>query len=413
MFDCGEPLHPGSLGFAAEVAQAGFPLRADRLRNLGDLDRDALDWTQQTRRRAHNWLLGGAGVFGLLGPLFGHLSMSGGSGSGGGAPSWPGAIGRVHRLPSTAETVRLGVFDSTLPNVFDIDSGDVVVYPDTWSHFLNRLQPGVTIEELTRLRRENPGRGPHSIVGPVGVRDAAPGDMLAIHFQRLIPVDWGATFVNPADLATGTLPEDFTSGQARYLELDIAHKQAAFLPGISVPLGPFQGTFGVAPAEGGVVNSVPPGQYAGNIDLRDLTEGSILYIPVWQPGGKIFTGDSHAAQGDGEVNNQALESAMREVRVRVVLHKQAGWQWPFAETAEHWIAMGIDADLNEALRIATRNTIDFLHRKAGLSTLDAYSLASIGVSFRVTQFVNKTRGVHALIAKALFSAERRQSIAIV
>jgi acetamidase/formamidase len=162
-----------------------------------------------------------------------------------------------------------------------------------------------------------------------------------------------------------------------------------------------------------VVSSVPPGQHAGNIDLRDLTEGSILYIPVWQPGGKLYTGDSHAAQGDGEVNNQALESAMQEVRVQVILHEQAGWQWPFAETAEHWIAMGIDVDLNEAFRIATRNTLDFLSRKAGLSAVDAYCLASIGVSFRVTQFVNQTRGVHALIPKTLFSPDRRSTIQIV
>ncbi|MDQ6672517.1 MAG: acetamidase/formamidase family protein, partial [Chloroflexota bacterium] len=169
----------------------------------------------------------------------------------------------------------------------------------------------------------------------------------------------------------------------------------------------------VAPSAAGVVNSVPPGQHAGNIDLRELTAGSVLYIPVWQPGGKLYTGDSHAAQGDGEVTNQALESAMREVRVRVVLHKQAGWAWPFAETAEHWIAMGMDADLNSAFRIATRNVIEFLHRRAGLTPLDAYSLASIGVSFRVTQFVNQNRGVHALIPKALFSPERRRGIAIV
>ncbi len=413
MFGCGESLSGlGALGFAAEVADAGFGLRADRLRNLDELDRDALDWARQARHRARNWLLGGVGVFGALGPILGgHLSLASGAGSGGGGQA--SRVGRIHVVPSTSETVRLGVFDATLPNVLEIDSGDVVVYPDTWSHFLNRLQPGVPAEDLAQLRRENPGRGPHSIIGPVGVRGAEPGDMLAIHFQRLIPIDWGATFVNPADLATGTLPDDFPTGHVRYLDLDLVHKQANFLPGISVPLGPFQGTFAVAPAEGGVVNSVPPGQHAGNIDLRDLTEGSILYIPVWQPGGKIFTGDSHAAQGDGEVNNQALESAMREVRVRVVLHKQAGWAWPFAETADHWIAMGIDADLNEAFRIATRNTIDFLVRKAGLSALDAYSLASIGVSFRVTQFVNKTRGVHAMVPKALFSAERRAAMAIV
>ena len=414
MFGCGESLSGGgALGFAADVAEAGFELRADRLLKLGDLDRDAVDWARQARHRARSWLLGGVGLFGAVGPFLGHLSLAsngGGSARGSGSES---RVGRIHIVPSTSETVRLGVFDSTLPNVLEIDSGDVVVYPDTWSHFLNRLQPGVSIDDLARMRRENTGRGPHSIIGPVGVRGAEPGDMLAVHFQRLIPVDWGATFVNPADLGTGTLPEDFPSGQVRYLDLNIVKKQAVFLPGINVPLAPFQGTFAVAPAQGGVVTSVPPGQHAGNIDLRDLTEGSILYIPVWQPGAKIFTGDSHAAQGDGEVNNQALESAMREVRVRVVLHKQAGWKWPFAETAEHWIAMGIDVDLNEAFRIATRNTIDFLQRKAGLSALDAYSLASIAVSFRVTQFVNKTRGVHALIPKALFSAERRQAIAIV
>jgi acetamidase/formamidase len=401
------------VGYSADVAEAGFGLRRDRLYHLGELDRDALDWARQVRRRARTWLVGGVGLFGALGPLVNQLSLSAGGGGGGGSNAGSGGVGRVHSLPSTPATVRLGVFDSTLPDVLEIDSGDVVVYPDTWSHFLNRLQPGVSIDDLARLRRENPGRGPHSIIGPVGVRGAEPGDMLAVHFQRLIPVDWGATFVNPADLGTGTVPEDFAEGQARYLQLDIAHKQAVFLPGISVPLAPFQGTFASAPAAGGVVTSVPPGQHAGNIDLRELTEGSILYIPVWQPGGKLFTGDSHAAQGDGEVNNQALESAMREVRVRVVLHKQAGWAWPFAETAEHWIAMGIDADLNEAFRIATRNTIEFLHRRAGLSALDAYSLASIGVSFRVTQFVNKTRGVHALIPRSLFSAERRQSISIV
>ncbi|HYW89887.1 MAG TPA: acetamidase/formamidase family protein, partial [Chloroflexota bacterium] len=307
---------------------------------------------------------------------------------------------------------RLGVFDATLPDLLEVESGDVVVYPDTWSHFLNRLQPGVSIDNVAQLRREHPGIGPHSIVGPVGVRDAQPGDLLAIHFQRLIPIDWGATFVNPSDLRTGTLFDEFPDGHVRYLNLDLASMTAELLPGVRLPLAPFQGTLGVAPAPGGVVSSVPPGQHAGNIDLRELTEGSTLYVPVWQHGAKIFTGDSHATQGDGEVNNQALESAMREVRIQVMLHKQAGWSWPMAETATHWIMLGIHADLNEGFRIATRNTIDFLVRRAGLSRADAYCLASIGVSFRVTQFVNQTRGIHALIPKALFVDELRERISI-
>jgi acetamidase/formamidase len=188
---------------------------------------------------------------------------------------------------------------------------------------------------------------------------------------------------------------------------------AEFLPGVTLPLAPFQGTLGLAPAQGGVVSSVPPGQHAGNVDLRDLTEGSVLYIPVWQPTAKIYTGDSHALQGDGEVNLTALESAMREMRIQVVLHKQTGWQWPFAETDTHWYALGMHQDLTEAFKIALRNTLDFLERKAGLTRLDAYALASIAVSFRVTQVVDANKGVHGMIPKSLFSDDRLQGISIV
>jgi acetamidase/formamidase len=407
VFGCGQASlgHEG-LTFAPDSIRYAYASGADRLRHSEHLNRDAIDGLYELRRRARSMVLAGVGVFGLLGPLL--------AAAAGGVAAGHGRRGdaRVHTLPSTAETVRLGVFDSSLPNVLEIDSGDEVIYPDTWSHFLNRMQPGVSIDELARLRREHPGRGPHSIVGPVGVNGAEPGDLLAVEFLQLRPVDWGATFVNPGDLGTGTLAEAFPSGQVRYLDLDVGEMSTEFLPGIRVPLGPFQGTLGVAPAQTGAVSSVPPGQHAGNIDLRDLTVGTFLYIPAWQHGAKLFTGDSHAAQGDGEVNNQAIESAMREVRLRITLHKRAGWSWPMAETDAHWIMMGIDHDLNEAFRIATRNVIEFLERKAGLSALDAYSLASIAISFRVTQFVNQTRGVHAMIPKSLFSLERRATISI-
>jgi acetamidase/formamidase len=412
VFGCGEAASETRFAFAAEVARATYTPRADRLRHNESLQRDVLDWLYGLRVGARGALLAGLGILGVAGPLLASLG-DGGGGSPGRGPRREDRIGRLHALPSTRETVRLGVFDATLPNVLEIESGDVVVYPDTWSHFLNRLQPGLTIEELAQLRRENPGRGPHSIVGPVGVRGAKPGDMLAIEFQRLIPASWGATFVNPSDLGTGTLASDFPQGQVRYLDFDLAHMRAEFAPGINVPLQPFQGTVGVAPPQGGSVSSVPPGQHAGNIDLRDLTEGAQLFIPVWQPEAKLFTGDSHAAQGHGEVNNQAIESAMQEVRLRVSVHEQPGWTWPMAETDSHWICMGIDLDLNEAFRIAVRNAIDFLHRRAGLTALDAYSLASIAIDFHVTQFVNQTRGVHAAIPKSLFSDERRRNLTVV
>ena len=418
MFGCGESMGRGSFMFRDEVAQAVYPRQADRLRHLDGIDQDSLQAVLDGRGRARRALLAAGGVLGLLaavGPAFATFAEPRGADPRAQAPasSASAQTGRIHTVPSTSDTVRLGVFDATLPNILDVDSGDVVVYPDTWTHFLNRVQPGVPIEELAQMRRSNPGKGPHSIIGPVGVRDAEPGDMVAIHYQRLLPVDWGVNFNNPGDLGTGALPDEFPDGQVRYFDLDLGSMTTSFLPGISLPLAPFQGTFGLAPAQGGVVSSVPPGQHAGNVDLRDLTEGSILYVPVWQPGAKLYTGDSHALQGDGEVNLTALETAMREVRVQVILHKQAGWEWPFAETDTHWYALGMHQDLNEAFKTALRNTLDFLERKAGLTRMDAYALASMAVSFRITQVVDANKGVHGMIPKSLFADDRLQGISIV
>jgi acetamidase/formamidase len=416
MFGCGESFGRGFV-LRDEIMEASAGSgQMDRLRHLGDLERDSLDEALDARGRDRRSLLLGAGVVGVLaaiGPAFSAFAAQPAARGAGRARNMAAQVGQLHTVASTAQTVRLGVFDSTLPNILEIESGDVVVYPNTWSHFLNRAQPGVSIDELAQMRRDNPGKGPHSIVGPVGVRDAEPGDVIAIHYQRLMPMDWGMNFNNPGDLNTGALPDEFPDGQVRYFNLDLGSMTAEFLPGITLPLAPFQGTLGVAPAQGGVVSSVPPGQHAGNVDLRDLTEGSILYIPVWQPTAKIFTGDSHALQGDGEVNLTALESAMREMRIQVVLHKQVGWEWPFAETDSHWYALGMHADLNEAFKIALRNTLDFLEQRAGLTRLDAYSLASMAVSFRVTQVVDANKGVHAMIPKSLFAQDRLESISIV
>jgi acetamidase/formamidase len=138
-----------------------------------------------------------------------------------------------------------------------------------------------------------------------------------------------------------------------------------------------------------------------------------MFLPVWQPGGRIYTGDSHALQGDGEVNLTALETAMEELRIRVVLHKNAGWKWPIGETPTHWMPLGLDKDLGNAFRIALENAIEFLVKRAGLTPADAYSLCSMGVSFRVTQVVDVNKGVHAMIPKSLFSDRMRPRITVV
>jgi len=327
---------------------------------------------------------------------------------------------RVHVVESNDQTVRLGVFDTTLPPILTIASGDSIRFPNTWSHFLNQLQPGMPVDKFAELRTSNPGRGPHSIIGPIAVDNAEPGDVLEIRYLRLHPFPWGAVFNNPGALGTGLLAQDFSQGQVKYLQLDLEHMKAGFAPNINVPLKPFQGTLGVAPPDGyfpplspGITSSVPPGPHAGNVDLSELSEGAALFIPVWKPGAFLYTGDSHAVQGDGEISLTALETRMQDMRIQVILHKQKQFSWPVAETPTHWIMLGLDKDLNVAMTLAARNAIDFLATRAKLTPLDAYALCSIAVSFRVTQVVDIVRGVHAMIPKSLFTPELRRQMAVV
>jgi len=306
----------------------------------------------------------------------------------------------------------LGLFDPAKPPVATIDSGDVVVYANTWTHFLNKLQPGVSADELAAMRKANPGRGVHSIVGPVKVNGAKPGDLLEIRFLALRTIDFGANFHNPGALQTGSLPGDFADGHVHYFKLGGSDGFVEFSPQIKLEMRPFQGTFGVAPTGGVAVSSVAPGKHAGNIDCKELVAGSSLYVPVQVDGGLLYTGDSHALQGDGEVNITAIETAMQEVRCQVILRPRATYAYPMIETPTHWLMLGFDPSLNDALRIALRNTLDFLSAKAGLSRADAYGLASLAVDFRVSQMVDKNNGIHAMIPKSIFAPDFRKTISI-
>jgi acetamidase/formamidase len=401
------------------VEAALTPSTRDRLHHRDELNPEALEPLEATYRVSRRRLVGLGGLLSLLAAVTPTSFLAACSTARGGLGAAPG--GRTHTVESTKETVRLGAFDATRPDILQVDPGDTIVYPNTWTHFENRFQRGVTIQQLAQFRRDNPGRGPHSIVGPVGVKGAKPGDMLSFRFLTLTPLDWGANLNNPGDLKTGALPDEFPEGHIKFIDIDVARKVAKFSPSISLPLGPFQGTFGLAAPEDreivgrigpSIVSSVPPGPHAGNIDLRELQEGSILYVPVWHPGGRIFTGDSHALQADGEVNLTALETGMREVRVQVHLHEGPGWQWPFAETESHWIALGVNRDLSEAFRLALRNTIDFLVRRGGLTRAEAYGLASMAVNFRITQVVDVNQGVHAMIPKEIFARELRETMRV-
>jgi acetamidase/formamidase len=432
LFGCGDEMGTGVL--REDIKDAALSKRAeDRLLHMDKLDQEQLDRFVTARGLSRRRLLHGSsfmGVLAAIGPWFSRLAHATNTlqaTDGGGTPSAPSGPqnkrdegGRVHVVESNDKTVRLGVFDTTLPPILKIDSGDTVSFPNTWSHFLNQMQPGVPIETLAKLRIDNPGRGPHSIIGPIFVNNAEPGDVLEVRYKRIRPFEWGAVFNNPGSLGTGLLAQDFSEGQVKYLSLDLTKMTAEFAPDIHVPLKPFQGTLGVAPPDGffppvspGVTSSVPPGPHAGNTDLSEMAEGSTMFIPVWKPGALIFTGDSHAVQGDGEICLSALETRMRELRIQVILHKQKNFVWPIAETAAHWITLGLDKDLNVAMTMAARNAIEFLATRARITKLDAYALCSIAVSFRVTQVVDIVRGVHALIPKSLFAPSLRNRIAVV
>ena len=435
LFGCGEVNGTGV--FREDIKDAAFTRRAaDRLLHTEELNHEQFDGFLTARGRSRRRLVRAStfmGALAAIGPWFNRMAFDKlafakianaasafDGGSGGPAAPKKDDEGRVHVVESNDKTVRLGVYDTTVEPILKVDSGDTISYPNTWSHFLNQLQPGVPVETLAKLRLSNPGHGPHSIIGPVYVNGAEPGDVLEVRYKRIRPFDWGAVFNNPGSIGTGLLAQDFPEGQVKYLKIDLAGNTAEFNKDIHVPLKPFQGTLGLAPPDGfyppltpGVTSSVPPGPHGGNTDLSEMTEGSTMFIPVWKPGALIFTGDSHAVQGDGEINLSALETRMQELRIQVFLHKQKNFAWPVAETETHWITLGLDKDLNVAMTLAARNAIDFLARHAALTKLDAYALCSIAVSFRVTQVVDIVRGVHAMIPKSLFAPGLQKQITVV
>jgi len=186
------------------------------------------------------------------------------------------------------------------------------------------------------------------------------------------------------------------------LWIDLARKTVEYASGIEVPVKPFWGVIGVAPPVSmGRVSSGPPNVFGGNLDNRDLGAGSTLYLPVHVSGALLSIGDGHAVQGHGEVCLSAVEASLKG-EIQVVLHKGQRLRWPRAETATHYITMGFHSDLDEAARIATSEMLDFLVEKKGISREDAYMLASAAMDLIVTQVVDGTKGIHAMIPKSIF-----------
>jgi acetamidase/formamidase len=213
-----------------------------------------------------------------------------------------------------------------------------------------------------------------------------------------LPLDYGYNG------CSGFLPENCDKSlPSRIVPLDRKRMTATFLPGIVIPLRPFFGSMGVAPAPDlGRVSSNPPGRHAGNLDNKELVAGSTLYIPVFVRGALFEVGDGHAAQGDGEVDQTAIETSLRG-RLQLTVRKDEKLTWPRAETPTDFISMAADPDLTTATRLAVQEMIDFLVARKGLTRHEAYQVVSVAADVAITQLVDKpVMGVHVRLPKRIF-----------
>jgi acetamidase/formamidase len=309
---------------------------------------------------------------------------------------------KMHLLPATLETTQWGWFDNAQEPVLRVNSGDIVVL-ETMMHSHNQVVPGATIEQIKKLRTDFPGRGPHTVTGPIYVEEAQPGDVLKITLNKIVPRAYATNFNVPGMF--GQFPNVYQDGQVKYLYLDLDKKATEFIPGVHIPLAPFPGTIGVARKDPGRYTTVIPGEFGGNMDIRDLVEGSSLYVPVHVPGALLWTGDSHAAQGNGEVNLTAVETAYKEFNITVEVIKGRPLGWPRIETPKSWITMGFDQDLNKAWDQAKAETVKFLSEQRGISAEQATTLMSTVSDCRVSQVVNVKKGIHCLNPKNPSTAE--------
>ncbi|HEX4603499.1 MAG TPA: acetamidase/formamidase family protein [Candidatus Angelobacter sp.] len=354
-------------------------------------------------------------------------------------------------VPATPETIRWGYLpDNAAKAILTVPSGATVTF-DTVSHegiledqgrdpakYFGGF--GIAPEQVlndakaiaaSSLTHDFAKDGPHVVMGPVAIENAQAGDVLKVEMVSLLPrVPYG---VISNRHGKGALPGEFPENAGPQPGAGAASPQlynnvSKFVPirqingkwygvlaagqktQIHIPIVPFMGTMGVAPNVTGKPNSIPPGDYGGNLDIHYLTAGATLYLPVQVPGAMFFIADPHFAQGNGEVSLTAIEGSLRTTLRFTILKagdpaipgngKLAG---PFAETADYWIPIGLDPDLNEAMKKATREGIRFLSEKLGMDRATAYAYLSAAADFEISQVVDRTKGVHALIRKQDFS----------
>jgi acetamidase/formamidase len=288
-----------------------------------------------------------------------------------------------HDIPLERRTVH-GHFSPSLAPVVTIDPGDSVHFSALsalWQWDLGQDWPHKLDPELDFG---------HPLAGPIAVRGVAAGDTLVVHTDRLLPRDWGAT------LALGEPDLEV------YWRLDNDAGTATADSGHTVAMAPFLGVIGMPPPEPGVHSTIPPRRFGGNIDCRELTAGSTLYLPVAVDGALLSAGDAHAAQGDGEVSGTAIECPLELAELTIDVRRDLDLRMPIARSGDRWIAFGFDEDLDRAAELALESILDLMQQELGLDRARALALASVAVDLRVTQVVNDVKGVHAVLADDAF-----------
>jgi acetamidase/formamidase len=278
-----------------------------------------------------------------------------------------------------------------------IDSGDTV-HMECVDSSGGQVRPGATVEDFLAIDRGKI----HALTGPIAVHGARPGDTLTVEVLEVRHKGWGWSSTIPG---LGFLKNRFAQPSIFHWQLDGSISRS-LSPAI-VPLRPFCGVMGVAPAEPGEFRTRPPGVFGGNLDVRELHTGATLHLPVLHPAALFSAGDAHAAQGDGEVCINGIECPA-DVILRFHLRKGHALSGPLVESAPsappsaEWIVVESATEAIEAARAATNRLIDLLHSHAGLSELHAYLLCSVAMNLRLSQVVNEPMiTVSAAIAKSV------------
>jgi acetamidase/formamidase len=314
----------------------------------------------------------------------------------------------IARLDADADTVHWGYFDARLPPVLTIDSGERITIstvsgsPD--------LMPPPPLEVPPALPAIHAKNGPqrffgHMCTGPVAVRGAKAGQTLQVDIEKIDPYyDWAYNQIRPL---TGALPADFAEARVIHLTLDRQRKMWRLPWGPEVPFRPFFGVMAVAPApEWGALPTPPPRRNGGNIDNKELVEGTTLYLPIFTDGALFSVGDGHGAQGDGEVCLTAVETGLVGT-FRLTVRDDIKLQWPRGETPTHMITMAFDPDLDNCVVVALRQMLDLVCERTGMDRYQAYSLLSLVGDLRVTQVVNGNKGIHLMLDKRYLASAQR------